>query len=154
MANVIKQTIKPFIDEFEKIGSQTASQAVQAVKQVAGGVVHEATGVPITDVNNKGDGTNEDQSAANQQAQQQLMKAKTDDAQKAQAAMAQVRQNLKALMTPKQKPPDKPVYYKMWDEMQKKKEEKQEEQIKKQEESADIKAAGKSTGETKKGIGG
>jgi hypothetical protein len=152
----VKQAIKPFIDEFEKIGSQTASQAVQAVKKIAGDAVikpiQEVVGNPVTGVASAG--TNEDQSAANVQFQQQMAKVKQDDAARTQNAMAQVRQNLKALMTPKQKLPDKPVYYKMWDDMEKKKQEKQEEIIKKNEESADVKAAGKSTGEMKKGIGG
>lgn len=151
----VKQVVKPFIDEFEKIGSQTASQVTQVVKQVASDVVtgpiREAVGSPKS---TGSVGTNEDQSAANVQFQQQIMKAKQDDAQKTQTAMAQIRQNLKALMTPKQKPQEKPIYYKMWEDMEKKKQEKYEEEVKKQEENATVAAAGHSTGETKKGIGG
>lgn len=149
----VKSIVKPIVNEFEKIGSQTASQATQVVKQVARDVVNETVGSKQTAVNS-GSGTNEDQSAANVQFQQQMMKAKQDDAARTQQAMAQIRQNLKALMTPKQKPQEKPIYYKMWEDMEKKKQEKYEEKVKKQEENATVAAAGHSTGETKKGIGG
>lgn len=128
----VKSAIKPFVDEFEKIGSQTASQGVSAVKQVASDViqkpVQEAAGSPPPSAGNRDIGTNEDQQGTQQQLlQQQIAKAKQDDAQKTQANIAQIKQNLKALMTPKQKPPDKPIYYKMWEDMEKKKEERQEE---------------------------
>lgn len=149
----VKSVVKPIVNEFEKIGSQTASQAAQVVKQVASDVVNETVGSKQTAVSS-GNGTNEDQSAQSVQFQQQMTKAKQDDAQKTRSAMAQIRQNLKALMTPKPKPESKPIYYKMWEEMEKKKQEKQEIEYKKHEEAAAVSAAGKSTGEMKKGIGG
>jgi hypothetical protein len=153
----VKSAFKPFLDEFEKIGSQTAGQAVQAVKQVASDVVakpiQEAVG--SLPVGSQGVGTNEAGNQTQQQiTQQQMAKMQADDQARAQQQMAQIRQNLKALMTPPKPAPEKPIYYKMWEEMEKKKQEKQEIEIKKHEEAAAVKAAGKSTGERKKGIGG
>ena len=157
MPNVVKSAFKPFLDEFEKIGSQTASQAVQAVKGVASDVVQK----PIQEaVGNKtmgpvGTGTNEQGNQTQQQMQQAATaKAQQDDQAKAQQQIAQIRQNLKALMEPPKPPPEKPIYYKMWEE--KKQEEQKQEEIKykKKEDAAAIKAAGHSTGEIKRGVGG
>lgn len=157
MANVVKSVFKPFLDEFEQIGKQTASQAVQAVKQVASDVVakpiQEAVGTQV--MGPAGTGTNENAGGTQQQmSKQQVAKMQADDQAKAQQQMVQIRQNLKALMAPPRPPPEKPIYYKMWEEMEKKKQEKAEIEYKKQEENAAVKAAGKSTGERKKGIGG
>lgn len=159
MPNVAK-VVKPFLDEFEKIGAQTASQAVQAVKQVASDVVgkpiQETVGTSPTTVGSQGFGTNEDAQGTQQQmTKQQMAKMQVDDQVRAQQQMAQIRQNLKALMTPPKPPPEKPIYYKMWEEMEKKKQEKAEEEFKEQKEKSEVAALkAASTAEQKKGIGG
>lgn len=157
MASVVKSAIKPFLDEFEKIGSQTAGQAVQAVKSAASDVVQK----PIQEaVGNKvggppGAGTNENLQSGQTAADAKALAAKqADDQQKVQQNLAQIRENLKALMTPTKPPPEKPIYYKMWEEKKDEEEKKQVEEQKKQEEVAAVKAAGHSTGETERRIGG
>jgi hypothetical protein len=154
----IKSAFKPFVDEFEKIGSQTASQAVQAVKQVASDVVakpiQETVGTKV--MGPAGAGTNEDAQGTQQQmTKQQMAKMQADDQTRAQQQMVQIRQNLKALMTPAKPPPEKPIYYKIWEEMEKKKQEKAEEEYKENKDKAEVAALkASSTAEQKKGIGG
>ncbi len=155
MNNIVKSAFKPFVDEFEKIGSQTVSQAAQAVKKIASDVVNETVNSSQSAVGSKDAGTNENLQSGQQAADAKALTAKqADDQAKAQQQIAQIRQNLKALMTPPKPPPEKPIYYKMWEDLEKKKQEKMELEVKKHEENVAVRAAGKSTGEMKKGIGG